>query len=128
MSTWAELGGRGSAPLLTTEGGLYRLALRSQRPEAEEFQAWVEDEVLPTLRRTGGYISDEATREQLETLKLRMSQRLYELEGDVAELSIKNTETGDVRQKQESQLRALQRWVRVTCGRVPTKAELKGYM
>lgn len=45
------LGARGKAPYLVTEGGFYRLALRSSRPEAEPFQEWVEDEVLPTIRK-----------------------------------------------------------------------------
>jgi len=41
--------------LLISEGGMYRLLMRSRRPEAAVFQAWVADEVLPTIRRTGGY-------------------------------------------------------------------------
>ena len=35
------------------EGDMYRLVLKSNAPKAEEFQAWVCDEVLPTLRKTG---------------------------------------------------------------------------
>jgi len=38
-----------------SEPGLYRLAMRSNRPEAEAFQDWVTGEVLPTIRRTGGF-------------------------------------------------------------------------
>ena len=38
------------------EGDMYRLVLKSNAPKAEEFQAWVCDEVLPTLRKTGTYI------------------------------------------------------------------------
>lgn len=45
------MGVRGSAPLLVTEGGFYRLALRSSRAEALPVQEWVEDEVLPTVRK-----------------------------------------------------------------------------
>lgn len=45
------MGVRGSAPFLVTEGGFYRLALRSSRAEALPVQEWVEDEVLPTLRK-----------------------------------------------------------------------------
>jgi prophage antirepressor-like protein len=37
------------------EGGLYELAFKSQRPEAVAFRRWVTREVLPTIRKTGGY-------------------------------------------------------------------------
>jgi prophage antirepressor-like protein len=38
-----------------SEQGLYRLALRSRKPEAIAFSEWVTDEVLPEIRRTGSY-------------------------------------------------------------------------
>lgn len=38
-----------------TEAGLYRVVLRSDRPEAESFMQWVTREVLPAIRRTGRY-------------------------------------------------------------------------
>lgn len=53
--TWRDLGGRGSAPKIVTEGGLYRLVMRSNVVMAERFQDWVTDEVLPAIRRTGAY-------------------------------------------------------------------------
>lgn len=53
--TWRDLGGRGSAPTIVTEGGLYRLVMRSDVAMAEQFQDWVTDEVLPAIRRTGSY-------------------------------------------------------------------------
>ena len=37
------------------EGDLYRLIIRSKLPAAERFEKWVFDEVLPTIRKTGGY-------------------------------------------------------------------------
>ena len=37
------------------EGDLYRLIVRSKLPAAERFEKWVFDEVLPTIRKTGGY-------------------------------------------------------------------------
>jgi len=52
----AELGQRGGrAPKIVTEGGLYRLVMRSDAPLAEPFQDWIADEVLPAVRRTGSY-------------------------------------------------------------------------
>lgn len=50
---WSEPGRR---PLIISEPGLYRLVMRSRKPEAKEFQRWVTHEVLPAIRKTGGYI------------------------------------------------------------------------
>lgn len=41
---------------IISEPGLYRLVMRSRKPEAKEFQRWVTHEVLPQIRKTGGYI------------------------------------------------------------------------
>ena len=41
------------------EGDLYRLIVRSKLPSAERFERWVFDEVLPSIRKTGGYVSDD---------------------------------------------------------------------
>ncbi|WP_395109841.1 phage antirepressor [Actinomadura sp. SCN-SB] len=52
----AELGQRGGRlPKIVTEGGLYRLVMRSNVALAEPFQDWVTDDVLPAIRRTGSY-------------------------------------------------------------------------
>ena len=40
-----------------TENGVYKLIFKSTKKEAEKFQDWVADEVLPQVRKTGGYIS-----------------------------------------------------------------------
>jgi len=42
--------------LFITEAGLYSLILRSRKPEAKEFKRWITHEVLPALRKTGGYV------------------------------------------------------------------------
>lgn len=42
-----------------TEKGIYKLIFKSHKPEAERFQDWVTDEVLPTIRKTGGYVANE---------------------------------------------------------------------
>ena len=41
---------------IVSEPGLYKLIMRSRKPEAKEFQRWVPHEVLPSIRKTGGYI------------------------------------------------------------------------
>lgn len=40
---------------IINESGLYRLVLRSRKPEAEKFSDWVTGEVLPAIRKTGQY-------------------------------------------------------------------------
>lgn len=41
------------------EGNLYRLITKSNLPQAEVFESWVFDEVLPTIRKTGMYMTDD---------------------------------------------------------------------
>ena len=41
------------------EGDVYRLISHSRLPSAEKFESWIFDEVLPTIRRTGGYVASE---------------------------------------------------------------------
>lgn len=40
------------------EKDVYRLVMRSKLPQAERFQDWVMDEVLPTIRKTGGFVDN----------------------------------------------------------------------
>lgn len=49
--------GRRQQAYIISEPGLYRLVMRSRKPEAHEFKRWVTHEVLPQIRRTGGYIA-----------------------------------------------------------------------
>lgn len=50
-----DLGRRGKKPIFISEPGLYQLVMRSSLPNAEKFQDWVFEEVLPTIRKTGQY-------------------------------------------------------------------------
>lgn len=42
-----------------TESGVYKLIMRSNKPDAEKFQDWVTDVVLPSIRQNGGYITNQ---------------------------------------------------------------------
>lgn len=44
-----------------TESDMYRLIFKSNAPKADEFNSWVADEVLPTIRKTGGYLATTST-------------------------------------------------------------------
>ena len=46
-----------------TESGVYKLIFKSNKEEAERFQDWVTDEVLPTLRKTGVYSMQQPTQQ-----------------------------------------------------------------
>lgn len=50
---------RGNASRVSTinESGLYSLILSSKKPEAKEFKRWVTSEVLPSIRKHGGYVA-----------------------------------------------------------------------
>lgn len=50
------------------EGDLYRLITHSKLPGAERFEKWVFDEVLPSIRKTGGYESQAALGHLVEQL------------------------------------------------------------
>lgn len=49
--------------LFIPEGDVYRLITHSKLPAAEQFERWVFDEVLPSIRKNGAYMTD-ATLEQ----------------------------------------------------------------
>lgn len=70
----------GRAPLIISEPGLYKLIMRSRKPEAKEFQRWVTHEVLPSIRRTGGYIqtSDADTDEDILAKAVLVAQKTIE--------------------------------------------------
>lgn len=42
-----------------TESGVYKLVFKSNKPNAEKFTDWVTDEVLPIIRKTGGYVNSD---------------------------------------------------------------------
>lgn len=60
--------GRTQSTKFITEGNLYRLIVHSKLPGAERFEKWVFDEVLPTIRRTGGYGNQAALGTVVEQL------------------------------------------------------------
>ena len=53
-------GNQDKETILINESGLYSLILSSKLPKAKEFKRWVTAEVLPAIRKTGGYVNDTA--------------------------------------------------------------------
>lgn len=56
---------------VVNESGLYHLIFLSRKPEAKAFRKWVTNEVLPSIRRTGGYSVRPAQRPTLPAPKYR---------------------------------------------------------
>ena len=48
------------------EGNLYRLIIKSKLPSAKRFEKWIMDEVLPSLRKHGAYMSEEVINKTLD--------------------------------------------------------------
>ena len=59
------------------EPGLYALILGSRKPEAKAFKRWITHEVIPEIRKTGGYIAGQETMDddQLLANALMVAQR-----------------------------------------------------
>jgi len=57
LPNWEVGKNGGRAPLIVSEPGLYKLIMRSRKQEAKEFQRWVTHEVLPSIRKHGGYMA-----------------------------------------------------------------------
>lgn len=60
------------------EGDVYRLIMRSKLPSAEKFESWVVDEVIPSIRKNGGYIANQEnlTPEQIVANALIVAQNI----------------------------------------------------
>lgn len=72
------------------EGDVYRLIIRSKLPEAEKFESWVFDDILPSVRKNGGYIvgQENMTQEEFLAQAYMMSQNiLKEREARIANLN-----------------------------------------
>ena len=74
------LGGKQKLTIVN-EAGLYSLVLGSRKPEAKAFKRWITHEVLPSIRKTGGYIAGQeglSDTELLEKAVLVAQRRIAE--------------------------------------------------
>lgn len=85
--------GRGQKSAIINESGLYSLILSSKLPSAKEFKRWVTHDVIPAIRKTGGYIMGEEamTDEELLAKAVMISQvKIAERDKRIEELSRRN--------------------------------------
>lgn len=83
-----------SMAILINESGLYSLVLFSKLPTAKKFKRWVTNEVLPSIRKSGGYIAgqDQLTPEELMAKALQVANKtLAEREARISALTVQNT-------------------------------------
>ena len=78
--------GREQEAAFVNEPNLYRVIFRSNKPEARQFQNWVFNEVLPAIRKTGGYAYVEpAPKCAAEPLDWRVEHELRAIVNDIAQ-------------------------------------------
>lgn len=76
-----------------TEGDIYRLAARSKLPGADAFERWIFDEVIPSVRKNGGYLmgQDTMSADELMARALMVAQKtLADREARISALTVQN--------------------------------------
>lgn len=92
MSEIHTLGGMQSVTIIS-ESGLYNVILRSDKPQAKPFRKWVTAEVLPSIRRTGGYIQGQDVLSPTELMAKALmvaQQTLAERDARISSLTVEN--------------------------------------
>lgn len=86
--------GRPQNPVIINESGLYSLVMSSKLPNARQFKRWVTSEVLPSIRKNGGYIAGQETMTDDELLAnaLMVAQRKIEARDKQIEVQEKQIE------------------------------------
>lgn len=85
--------GRLQETTVISESGLYNVILRSDKPEAKPFRKWVTAEVLPAIRRSGGYIAgqNDLSPAELMAKALKVAeQTLAERDARISSLQVQN--------------------------------------
>lgn len=75
-----------------TEGDLYRLVASSKLPSAQQFESWVFDEVLPSIRKRGGYmasVKDETPEETMARAFIIAKETIERKDREIAEMKPK---------------------------------------
>ena len=106
---------------LIPESDVYRLIIKSKLPEAEKFEEWVMDEVLPQLRQCGVYITESATQEAIDYQTLYGKNRIYNTFMNTVDLESEYTRFYEM-SKAERKARHINNDIRITCSKIVQKA------
>ena len=70
---------------IVNEPGLYTLVLGSRKPQAKAFKRWITHEVIPQIRKTGGYIPVESKDDEVTTLSkaLEIASRTLKMKDSI---------------------------------------------
>lgn len=85
--------GRTQEMTIINESGLYSLVLGSKLPTAKKFKRWVTHEVIPSIRKNGGYINgqENMTPQELMAAALLMAQKTIEdRDARISTLTVQN--------------------------------------
>lgn len=106
---------------LIPESDVYRLIIKSKLPEAEKFEEWVMDEVLPQLRMSGVYITESATQEAIDYQALYGKNRIYNTFLNTVDLEAEYKRFYEM-SKAERKARHINNDIRITCSKIIQKA------
>lgn len=75
-----------------TEGDIYRLIAHSKLPSAERFERWVFDEILPSIRKHGAYMTEDVLEQALASpdFLIELATRLKSEKAKNAQLTVSN--------------------------------------
>lgn len=91
--------GRKQEATFINESNLYKVIFQSRKPEAEKFTEWVTSEVLPSIRKTGGYIAGEENMNEDELVLKAMNvlnKKVENLKNKNKQLTIENAQQKQV--------------------------------
>lgn len=103
------------------ESDVYRLIIKSKLPEAEKFEEWVMEEVLPQLRMSGVYITESATQESIDYQSLYGKNRIYNTFLNTVDLEAEYQRFYEM-SKAERKARHINNDIRITCSKIVQKA------
>lgn len=113
--------GRKQTAIFINEDGLYDVILDSRKPEAKAFRKWVTSEVLPAIRRTGGYMAskpDETPEEIMARALLVANDTIERNKKKLAEAEKKNERLEHRVQAQDGMLEARSKHIQFLLPRV----------
>lgn len=89
--------GRQGEGTIVSEPGLYALVLGSRKPEAKAFKRWITHEVIPAIRKHGGYLTPEAIEKAITSpdFLIRLATTLKEEQEKNKELTQENAHLAD---------------------------------
>ena len=83
--------GRTQKSTIINESGLYAVILRSDKPQAKPFRKWVTNEVLPSIRKHGAYMTDQTLEQALTSpdFLIQLATQLKEEKEQRKQLEVK---------------------------------------